>query len=207
MDKIEKQLEEFSKSHSQYVLYCKKDFVLKGILIVNASYNNITLYDEYEVKIKINKDYPNTIPKVYELSKKIPDSYKHINVDSSLCLGTDLDIYDCLNNCSSFEDFYNSIICVVFYGISFLKRYGYCPFGERSHGNKGIVETYKEKFGIKDEEELLKIAQIYVNKSHHKIICYDALYYKYKKIEDYYLFCRIKPYQIDFEKLYNKTYE
>lgn len=202
MEDIGIQLKEFILKYNEYKLSINKnEYELYGTLIVNDSYKNIPIYDEYNVRILINKNYPYVLPKVYELSNRITNEYSHINSDNSLCLGTNIDLYDFLNSNSKFEDFYLKIIRVVFYGISYNNKYGILPFGERSHGNKGVIESYKEKFGVKDIEEFKTIAELFVTKNEQKILKNYEAYVKLKRIEGYYMLCKFKPYIDDFSSI------
>ena len=59
---------------------------------------------------------------------------------------------DCHDN---IVDFIDDIIMSYLYTASYFKRYGTVPFGERSHGIKGIEEAYMEKYRVKEKRTLI----------------------------------------------------
>ena len=44
-----------------------------------------------------------------------------------------------------------------FYAASYFKRYGVAPYGERSHGVKGIEEAYMERYRVTDRNVLMHL--------------------------------------------------
>lgn len=117
------------------------------------------IIDKYKLKIVIYNDFPNKLPKVFEIGNKIPknNSKFHVNPDHSLCLGSTLNILKSLQNNPKLNLFVKNFLVPYLYDTSRLledmtrKRY----FGELSHGTKGLIEEYKEIFKLKNEEQVL----------------------------------------------------
>lgn len=142
---------EFSVSES------KDSIILSGTLIMNAEYDNIPLYDEYEVEITVSNRFPEEVPQVRELGKNIPSAFGHFYDNGVLCLGAACELYDFLAERKSLISFIDEIIISYFYSASYFKRYGTVPFGERSHGVKGIEESYMDRYSLSDRNVLMQI--------------------------------------------------
>lgn len=126
----------------------KNEYELAGKLYLNESYNDFKVVDQFVISIIITKNYPYEIPKVYELSNKITRSYHHLYSDRELCLGIEGEI---MFNCKgklTVEYLINKYIKPYFYSYKYYERFEEMPFGERSHGIKGILEAYMEIFNV-----------------------------------------------------------
>lgn len=93
----------------------------------------------FTIKIKLFSD---DLPKVWELSNEIRNSYQHLYEDRRLCLATDLEQRLYLKKHTIIE-WIKEYIEKYFVSYIYYKKYGVYPFGEHSHGEKGIYEFIK----------------------------------------------------------------
>ncbi len=135
----------------------KDGYVLTGTVILNSEFGNIPLYDEYCLEIRIRFDFPSSIPIVRDLNGDVPKGLEHFNAGGELCLGASCDLCEYLEAHTNIVDFINDIIMSYLYTASYYKRYGSTPFGERSHGIKGMEEAYMERYGAKDRGTLISL--------------------------------------------------
>jgi hypothetical protein len=117
------------------------------------------IIDEYKLKIVIYNDFPNKLPKVFEMENKIPrhNTIFHVNQDHSLCLGSTLNILKSLKKNPDLNSYAKNFLIPYLYDTSRLledktrTRY----HGELSHGNKGLIEEYKELFELDHKNQVL----------------------------------------------------
>lgn len=110
--------------------------------------------DEFEIKIQFFK---NNLPKVWEVSNKIRKNYPHLYDDKRLCLATDLDQELYLKS-HTIIDWIEEYVKKYFISYIYYKRYGVFPFGEHSHGNKGIYEFIQTYYKM---DSLIEAKNIY----------------------------------------------
>jgi len=127
-------------------------FVVKGNLGFSVPYNGKVIKDDYDIEIEIPDDYPQSPPTVKELGNKIPkDADFHVNAyDGTLCLGAPLAVKRTFAQQRNLLWFVEKQVVPFLFGIGYKVKYGHMPFGELSHGSKGLLEHYKELFGVKD---------------------------------------------------------
>lgn len=142
----------------------KNNYLIYGIVRIYAKRDNIELLDDFEIEITIQSEYPNALPKIKELSKKIPNGYEHIYNNNNLCLGVDTEILLKFRKNPKLKYWFNEFVVNYFYGVMYYKKYGVIPFGERTHGEKGIIEFYKEYFETDDIYAILRLLVLGKNK-------------------------------------------
>ena len=147
----------------------KYSFILKGYVKINAEYRKIQLIDNFLVKIIIFKDFPTHIPIVYELEGKIEKDFEHVNEDKSLCLAVNTEMKLFLDLSNSLIEWFNKYVVNYFYSVMYYRRYRIYPFGERSHGIKGVVEFYKSYLNLDDVNKIINVLN----------------YVRYRKIKHY----------------------
>ena len=139
-----------------------ESFMVSGNLSFSHSHDGKTIEDDYDVEIVIPNDYPQNPPAVKETSNKIPrNKDNHVNPeDGTLCLGAPLAVK------RKFAQQRNLLWFVIEQVISFLflysykRDYGSSPFGELSHGARGLLEYYKELFSVHDNLQVLGLLKI-----------------------------------------------
>lgn len=149
----------------------KNTIILEGEFILNAVYNEVSIFDIYTIKIEFEANYPNTIPIVYELSNKIPKNFQHKYSNNKCCLGVDGDLFIKIQN-MTVSQFLETILTHFLFSASYFLKYGYVPFGEREHGGEGIVSFYKEYFNVDSDDKVVNLLFLVVfNKYRGHALC------------------------------------
>jgi SEC-C motif len=101
--------------------------------------------DRYSIEVKIPDNYPIDMPIVKEVSGRIAWSMNdHINGDGSICLFVSDERWRHFPPGARLIDFLNGPVRNFFLGLSLRRLGAEWPFGERSHGADGILESYYE---------------------------------------------------------------
>lgn len=155
---------------------------LSGKFIMNAEYNNIPLYDEYEIEIVVRDIFPDEVPEVRNLGNDIPTAFEHFYSNGALCLGAACELYDFLAEKKSLRSFIDEIVMSYFYAVSYYRRYGTVPYGERSHGIKGIEEAYMDRYEVADQNVLIQLmmylAGVYRYRGHIDCPCGSGMRFR-----------------------------
>jgi len=114
-------------------------YFIKGTWEV--TFNNIVI-EEYEIKIELSEKYPEELPLVFELSNKIPKKAdRHINPKGNACLFVDDARWEIWPIGSSFLNFLTIPVSNFFLWQVYFAEYNQAPeWGERGHGEKGIIQ-------------------------------------------------------------------
>lgn len=115
---------------------------------LNAEFDGCQIVEDYRLRIVLHDGYPSVLPSVYEESGKICDEFAHRYPDGSLCVGVPGELHMDSPDGIELVDFIDGPVKSCLYSAAFLERYGRYPFGERSHGWRGILEYYCELFGV-----------------------------------------------------------
>lgn len=137
-------------------------FVVKGNLSFSVVYCGKVIKDDYDIEIEIPIDYPKSAPTVKEVGGKIPNDIDyHVNThDGTLCLGAPLAVKKTFAQQRNLLWFVEKQVVPFLFGISYKTKYGQFPFGELSHGSKGLLEHYKELFVVKDDFVALELLNL-----------------------------------------------
>ena len=144
----------------------EQGIIMSGTYYLNCHYNDVPLFDEYEIKILIPWEFPLSLPSVWETGNKIPreTAFGHFLDDGRLCLGASCDLISCVTQEPTISHYICTLLDSYLYSSSYFIKYGMTPdFGERSHGLKGLIEAYKERYDVSDER-LLTILLFYLAK-------------------------------------------
>lgn len=133
--------------------------ILIGNLIVNKTACGFTVRESFNIKVVIPLQYPFIPPDVWETEGKLEQTYSHLNSDRSLCVGTYADILFQCNGVIELQYFIQHYVISYFFSYRYYQRFGEYPFGERMHGTFGILETYKELFGVDNELTTFQMMQ------------------------------------------------
>jgi len=123
--------------------------VVAGMLGFNTSYGEYAIQDEYLVKIVIPSDYPDTLPRAFEIGGKIPKDF-HMMTDRSLCLGSPLEMALKFSETPSLLGFVERLLIPYLFSYACWEKFKVMPFGERAHGSAGILQSYQDLFGTSD---------------------------------------------------------
>ena len=116
--------------------------------------NEYLITDEFNIEIEIKDKSLFPLPLVREIggriqriieSKNISDKKDlHINPDGTICLCAKLEEKLRFPNGSDIITFLNQLVVPFFYCLSYYNKNNVWPWGQRSHGNAGIFESYLE---------------------------------------------------------------
>lgn len=135
-------------------------FIIEGIFGINAQIQDADLIeDSYQLRITFTKDFPNDLPKVFEIGGRIPDDDNHhINPnEKSLCLGSTLKLKLILSQQPTLVYFGSNILTPFLYSISYKLKHGTFPYGELQHGEAGLIQDYEQIFGVKGKQSVMLV--------------------------------------------------
>ena len=116
--------------------------VLEGVFVVSGPDGP---FDSYEVRVEITAKFPEEEPVVFEISKRIPRTVdRHVfPVHGDCCLGI-WEEWLLTAPDHQFETFLTGPIHDYFVSQTYYEVHGVWPFGERSHGMPGVLESYAD---------------------------------------------------------------
>jgi len=203
-DVIHKHFTELAEQYPRLVLIeddCDT-WLVRGVLEFSAIYEGVSIRDNFQIELIILKDYPDIPPIAKETDGRIPKEF-HTNPDGSLCLGVPIEVRRKFAKNPSLLGFINEQVIPFLYSYCHFEQHGEMPFGELSHGGKGILEYYRQLFNASSDviaTELLKILAENNGKGHHECPCRSG-----KRIRDCHggLLRKIYSYQHKDEFLYD----
>ncbi|GAB3719280.1 hypothetical protein GCM10027592_62780 [Spirosoma flavus] len=141
------------------------------------------IIDSYSVKIVPTDEYPLKLPFVFETGGRIPINVDwHIFPDGHCCLmSIPQESFICKKGIT-LTSFIENEVVPYFYNQKHRELYGYF-LKERSHGNKGHIEFFQEKFNTTDLSLIAKMLNFIANKKEPKNTdkCFCGGAAKYKK--------------------------
>lgn len=133
-----------------------QEIILTGEILVNRTASSYTLYKTYHIEVHIPFE-SDKLPYVFDIGNAIDSNYNHQYKDGPLCLETDFAIrirfVDGLNLVSWMQEFVEPY----FFSYEYYQRFGCFPFGERSHGIEGILQSFGDVFQETDNIKVCKI--------------------------------------------------
>lgn len=123
----------------------EKRIQLSGTILVHREYNDFSIRKEYSVNIIIplNSD---KLPSVIDIENQIDRKYPHRYRDGSLCLATDTQIRLFFVDGFNLLEWMDKFVEPYYFSYEYFSRFQVFPFGERSHNDEGILETYQDIF-------------------------------------------------------------
>ena len=142
-----------------------ESIIFKGnFCFIAQSKSRPKINDSFSLKIEIPKTFPKEIPKVWETAKRIPrtsDGEYHINPNDSLCLGSPLRLLNKISHNPSLVGFTKTCLVPFLYAVSLkLQNGGNFYMGELAHGSPGVMDDYKDLFGVNDNKSIIKILEL-----------------------------------------------
>ena len=107
--------------------------------------------DEYRLRIDVPLSFPDALPEVQELDKRIPRHIDHhVFSDGALCLGSPLRLYLVAREVAGdLTEFVQCGIVPYLYAASYREQTGGpYPFGELAHGRDGLLDDYADLLGL-----------------------------------------------------------
>lgn len=132
-------------------------YITDGKLIIDGVFclfDGDTPYNSFQINVQMDGSFPNSEPRVLETGNKIiPKSpVRHINGDGTCCIGI-WEEWLYREEDHSAANFLNTILYTYFTQQDYYERKGiWPPTGERSHGEKGMLESYGDILGIKPQK-------------------------------------------------------
>lgn len=150
-----------------------KCMFVKGTLDFSGRGNGQLINDSFEIEILISEVFPKEPPSTKEIGGRIPSAFHHYD-DGSLCLGTPLHIRMTFLQNPTLLGYVQDLVIPYLFSYCYWKKFGRMPFGELSHGRKGIMEYYKELFNLKSDLVVIKLLKIIAEdnyRGHHICPC------------------------------------
>ena len=158
------QYEELVQTFSDLEL-CKNEagqWVVAGDLSFSAGLEGKKVIDDsFSIQIVIPDDYPDTPPSTFEVGGRIPRKPDfHINESGDMCLAASIEVRKKFSANPCLIHFVEKMVVPFLYWFSYRERFGERPWGELSHGSKGIREYYQEVFETDDNALKGKITEL-----------------------------------------------
>lgn len=133
---------------------------LAGVLGFSAEKPGLErIEDAFQVEIAVPAGFPKELPVVKEVGGRIPDNY-HRNSDGGLCLGSPTQQLLAFVSTPTLPSFVERCVIPYLYGFVYQARHGKMPFGELSHGMKGIRQDYVGLFGVDSESAAIEMVYL-----------------------------------------------
>ena len=127
---------------------------VQGKVSFSMAHRGRPIEDEFDIELRIPRDYPRSPPNVYELNERL-DDFDHLFQDGRLCLGAPVDVRSRFAKEQELLFFIEELVIPFLFAFSYKDRYGEMPFGELSHGIEGILEYYADFFGTSRYDSIL----------------------------------------------------
>ena len=127
--------------------------VIEGRFVL---FNQSEPFDYYGIRVLVSRDFPEQEPKVFETGGRIPKTAEHhvFPISGRCCLGVWEEWLLTISE-PSFSNFLTGTLNDYFLAQSCYKSTGVWPFGERSHGVEGIVESFADVLGVKKNIDIV----------------------------------------------------
>ena len=136
------------------------EMIIAGSLEFSAQTRGQELIsDRYEISISVPPDYPRVIPLVRETAMRIPRAFHKLD-SGHLCLGSPTRLRLILAETSTLISFVERCVIPYLYGYSILESGGILPFGELSHGARGLREDLASMISMDDDLVLLGFVRL-----------------------------------------------
>ncbi|HAR42937.1 MAG TPA: hypothetical protein DCS07_09960 [Bdellovibrionales bacterium] len=124
-------------------------------------YGEASLIREYQMRIVFPDRYPDEVPVVFEIGGEIEKSPgNHFNPDGSACLFAPPERWEKWPPGSGFTEFLNGPVKEFFFSQAYRSLTGKWIFGERSHGDDGVIEYFLERLSLQNRDQLRRVLDI-----------------------------------------------
>lgn len=150
---------------------------VRGNLSFAAQYSEAAIVDSFAIEITLSCDYPSVPPTTRECGGRIPADF-HTNRDGTLCLGSPLDVKMKFGANPHLLGYVTSLVIPYLFSFSYWSKHGEMPYGELPHGGEGILEYYRDLFGVGSNSAavcLLVILATGSYRGHHECLCGSGL--------------------------------
>lgn len=145
---------------------------LEGILHFNREHEGRVVEDSFKVVIDIPEKYPDDLPSVREVGGRTVEiaekqkaritSFLDLHAypsSGNACLGAPDELRSKFPKGASLHVFIDELVVPYFFGLSHFEREGTWPWGERSHGVLGLLESYGDRRIPSDKSEIVVFIQ------------------------------------------------
>lgn len=155
------QMSEVQTEHPnlELVLSCSGEIVVQGAIRFSINFKDRTVKDEYRIKITVPADYPNSPPTVQETEKAITDNFHKFIKTGNLCLGAPVEVRRVFAQHKTLLGFVDLQIIPYLFSYSYFRDYGELPHGDLEHGMLGLLQYYKNFFGV-DAIKVMKLLKL-----------------------------------------------
>lgn len=147
----------------------KAEYIIQGVYIYTLGFNDCILQGERNIKLIVQKDFPNSIPEFYVFD--YPEHIEHVYKNGNVCLATIGEMIYFLNENPSLTAFVDKFVNAFIYTLDWFKKYKVYPFGDRKHGYKGLFDYYLNDLKLTKEQYTKMIFMIYENKYRGHLPC------------------------------------
>lgn len=134
--------------------------IIAGTLAFSAeAQGQSQISDRYEICISVPSGFPKAVPLVRETAMRIPRDFHKLD-SGHLCLGSPTRLRLILADNRTLLSFVERCVIPYLYGYSIVESGGELPFGELSHGARGLREDLASMLGIEDELLLLGFVRL-----------------------------------------------
>lgn len=127
----------------------ERDLVLAGHLdLVPAVAPHPHIERRFNIELVVPDLFPESHPQVWEVDGQIPEDH-HCFTNGSFCLGSTVEVR--LAARQGLVCFFDQLVLPYLYGFAHFESFGEMPFGERSHGQAGLIEAYEDLHDLHGE--------------------------------------------------------
>ncbi len=143
---------------------------IEGILDLNATYEECTLTDSFQIRITAKNPHSDRIPALYEIGGRTKSIAKkrglsdirdlHCNLDGSACVCVKQVEKQKFPAGSNLFVFVEELVVPYLYGLSYYENHKKWLWGEYPHGSLGLLEFYANDHSPQEREDILEVLQI-----------------------------------------------
>jgi hypothetical protein len=160
---------------SRFGLLNVKQFMYDQIVYFGTIYftadnrNRMYIDEEFEVEIGLPTSNSSVLPWAKETGGRIQNF--HQNTDS-LCLEAPYIVRERYHKNPTLDGFIEFLLIPFFWSFCYYTKNGIMADGERSHGRKGIIESYQEIFNTNSTSVINKFLELIAEKNYDRhMIC------------------------------------
>lgn len=176
------------------------EYIIQGVYEYSLDYNGRIAQGERNIKLIVQKDFPNSIPKLYVFD--YPEHMEHIYEDGNVCLATIGEIICFINENQSLIAFVDKFVNSFMYTLDWFEKYKTYPFGDRKHGYQGLLDYYLNDLKMTKNQYTKMVIMISDNKYRGHLPCFCGSGKKLRNCHGKYMLPIIKnaSYKNEFKK-------
>jgi hypothetical protein len=149
---VENSIKYIKENFPEVEIKCSgQELIFIGRFIIKASYKDVKIDIAPKLKIRFPKNYPNSLPLVYEQNNKYMN--EHVLIDNALCVATEFDQIIQLSKSDSIKDFVEKFLIPYFISYQSKITTNEYIFGDREHGLSGIYQSIADFFKLSHYDE------------------------------------------------------